>query len=63
MKTKGSTLILLLLAGVILYAATKKRKGSIEIGPLKSGFNPEDILTDEEKSMFELLKTKIYYYY
>jgi len=56
MKTKGSTLILLLLAGVIIYAATKKkkRKGSIEIGPLKSGFNPEDILTDEEKTMFEL---------
>jgi hypothetical protein len=54
MKTKGSLLILLLLAGVVVYAATKKRKGSIEIGPLKSGFNPEDILTDDEKTMFEL---------
>jgi hypothetical protein len=54
MKTKGSTLILILLAGVVIYVATKKRKGSIEIGPLKSGFNPEDILTDEEKIMFEI---------
>ena len=54
MKTKGSTLILLLLAGVIIYASTRKRKGSIEIGPLRSGFNPEDILTDEEKTMFEI---------
>lgn len=54
MKTNGSTLILLLLAGVIVYAATKKRKGSIQIGPLRSGFNPQDILTDEEKTMFEL---------
>jgi hypothetical protein len=54
MKTKGNTLILLLLAGVIVYAATKKRKGSIQIGPLKSGFNPQDILSDEEKTMFEL---------
>jgi len=54
MKTKGSTLILLLLAGVIIYAATRKRKGSIEIGPLKSGFDIEDILTDEEKTMFEI---------
>jgi hypothetical protein len=54
MKTKGSLLILLLLAGVIVYAASKKKKGSIEIGPLKSGFDPEDILTDEEKTMFEL---------
>jgi len=54
MKTKGSLLILLLLAGVVIYAASKKRKGSIEIGPLRSGFNPEDILTDEEKTMFEI---------
>ena len=54
MKTKGSLLILLLLAGVVVYAGTKKRKGSIEIGPLKSGFTPQDILTDQEKSMFEL---------
>ena len=54
MKTKGSLLILLLLAGVIAYSATKKRKGSIEIGPLRSGFNPQDILTDEEKTMFEI---------
>ena len=54
MKTKGGLIILLLLAGVIVYAATKKRKGSIEIGPLKSGFNLEDILTDEEKTMFEI---------
>ena len=54
MKTNGSLLILILLAGVVVYAATKKRKGSIEIGPLKSGFNPEDILTDEEKTMFEI---------
>lgn len=54
MKTKGSLIILLLLAGVIVYAATKKRKGSIQIGPLRSGFNPQDILSDEEKTMFEL---------
>jgi hypothetical protein len=60
MKTKGSTLILLLLAGVIIYAATKKRKGSIEIGPLDQGeFLPDDRdaakdLTDEEKIMFEI---------
>jgi hypothetical protein len=56
MKEKGSLLILLLLAGVIVYAATKKpkRRGSIEIGPLRSGFNPDDILTDEEKTMFEI---------
>jgi len=54
MKTKGSLLILLLLAGVVVYAATKKRKGSIEIGPLRSGFNPEDVLSEEEKTMFEI---------
>lgn len=54
MKEKGTLLILLLLGGVIVYAAMKKRKGSIEIGPLRSGFDPEDILTDEEKTMFEL---------
>jgi hypothetical protein len=57
MKQKGSLLILLLLAGVIVYAATRKRKGSIEIGPLDKGefiSDPADLLTDEEKSMFEI---------
>jgi hypothetical protein len=57
MKEKGSLLILLLLAGVIVYAATRKRKGSIEIGPLDKGefiTDPADLLTDEEKSMFEI---------
>ena len=59
MKTKGSLLILLLLAGVIVYGATKKktRRGSIEIGPLDPGefiTDPADLLTDEEKSMFEI---------
>jgi hypothetical protein len=57
MKQKGSLLILLLLAGVIVYAATRKRKGSIEIGPLDKGefiTDPADLLTDEEKSMFEI---------
>jgi hypothetical protein len=60
MKTKGSLLILLLLAGVIVYAATKKRKGSIEIGPLDQGeFLPDNRdaamdLTDDEKTMFEI---------
>jgi hypothetical protein len=55
MKQKGSLLILLIVAGLI-YAATRKpkRKGTVEIGPLRSGFNPEDILSDEEKTMFEL---------
>jgi hypothetical protein len=52
-------LILLLLGGVIVYAATKKktRRGSIEIGPLDPGefiTDPADLLTDEEKSMFEI---------
>jgi hypothetical protein len=57
MKDKGSLLILLLLGGVIVYAATKKRRGSIEIGPLDPGefiTDPADLLTDEEKSMFEI---------
>ena len=60
MKTKGSLLILFLLAGVVIYAATKKRKGSIEIGPLDKGeFLPDDRdaakdLTDDEKTMFEI---------
>jgi hypothetical protein len=57
MKQKGSLLILLLLAGVIVYAATRKRKGSIEIGPLDKGefiTDPADLLSDEEKSMFEI---------
>ena len=57
MKNKGGLIILLLLAGVIVYAATRKRKGSIEIGPLDKGefiSDPADLLTDEEKSMFEI---------
>jgi hypothetical protein len=57
MKQKGSLLILLLLAGVIVYAATRKRKGSIEIGPLDKGefiTDPADLLSDYEKSMFEI---------
>jgi hypothetical protein len=60
MKTKGSLLILLLLTGVIVYAAMKKRKGSIKIGPLDKGeFLPDDRdaakdLTDYEKTIFEL---------
>jgi len=59
MKDKGSLLILLLLAGVIVYAATKKKtkRGSIEIGPLDPGefiTDPADLLTDEEKTMFEI---------
>jgi len=60
MKTKESTLILLLLAGVVIYVATKKRKGSIEIGPLDQGeFLPDDRdaaedLTEDEKIMFEI---------
>ena len=59
MKNKGGLIILLLLAGVIVYAATKKktRRGSIEIGPLDPGefiTDPADLLTDEEKSMFEI---------
>jgi hypothetical protein len=58
MKDKGSLLILLLLGGVIVYAATKKKKrrGSIEIGPLEGEFitDPADLLTDEEKALFEI---------
>jgi hypothetical protein len=59
MKQKGSLLILLLLAGVIVYAATRKRKrrGSVEIGPLDKGefiTDPADLLSDYEKSMFEI---------
>jgi hypothetical protein len=57
MKQKGSLLILLLLAGVIVYAANRKRKGSIEIGPLDKGefiTDPADLLSDYEKSMFEI---------
>jgi hypothetical protein len=57
MKQKGSLLILLLLAGVIVYAATRKRKGSIQIGPLDKGefiTDPADLLSDYEKSMFEI---------
>lgn len=57
MKQKGTLLILLLLAGVIVYAATRKRKGSIEIGPLDKGefiTDPADLLSDYEKSMFEI---------
>jgi hypothetical protein len=57
MKNKGGLIILLLLAGVIVYAATRKRKGSIEIGPLDKGefiTDPADLLSDYEKSMFEI---------
>jgi len=57
MKNKGDLIILLLLAGVIVYAATRKRKGSIEIGPLDKGEfinDPADLLSDYEKSMFEI---------
>ena len=58
MKTKGGLLILLLLAGVIVYAATRKpkKRGSVEIGPLEGEFitDPAQLLTDEEKSMFEI---------
>ena len=56
MKQKGSLLILLLLAGVIVYAATRKRRGSIEIGPLEGEFitDPADLLSDEEKTIFEI---------
>lgn len=58
MKTKGGLLILLLLAGVIVYAATRKpkRRGSIEIGPLEGEFitDPAQLLTDEEKALFEI---------
>jgi hypothetical protein len=57
MKNKGGLIILLLLAGIIVYAATRKRKGSIEIGPLDKGEfinDPADVLTDYEKSMFEI---------
>jgi hypothetical protein len=57
MKNKGGLIILLLLAGVIVYAATRKRKGSIEIGPLDKGEfinDPADLLSDYEKSMFEI---------
>jgi hypothetical protein len=57
MKNKGGLIILLLLYGVIVYAATKKRKGSIEIGPLDKGEfinDPADLLSDYEKSMFEI---------
>ena len=57
MKNKGGLIILLLLAGVIVYAATRKRRGSIEIGPLDKGefiTDPADLLSDYEKSMFEI---------
>lgn len=58
MKTKGGLLILLLLAGVIVYAATRKpkRRGSVEIGPLEGEFinDPAQLLSDEEKTMFEI---------
>jgi hypothetical protein len=57
MKNKGGLIILLLLAGVIVYASTRKRKGSIEIGPLDKGEfinDPADLLSDYEKSMFEI---------
>lgn len=58
MKTKGGLLILLLLAGVFVYAASRKpkRRGSIEIGPLEGEFitDPADLLSDEEKTMFEI---------
>jgi hypothetical protein len=59
MKQKGGLLILLLLAGVIVYAATRKpkRRGSVQIGPLDKGefiIDPADLLTDEEKSIFEI---------
>lgn len=59
MKNKGGLIILLLLAGIVVFAATKKKKrrGSIEIGPLDKGefiTDPADLLSDEEKSMFEI---------
>lgn len=59
MKNKGGLIILLLLAGIVVFAATKKKKrrGSIEIGPLDKGEfinDPADLLSDEEKSMFEI---------
>lgn len=59
MKDKATLLILFLLGGVIVYAATKKKKrrGSIEIGPLDKGefiTDPYDLLTDEEKTRYEI---------
>ena len=57
MKNKGGLIILLLLYGVIVYAATKKpkRRGSVEIGPLEGEFitDPADLLSDEEKSILK----------
>lgn len=58
MKKKGGLIILLLLAGVIVYAASRKpkRRGSVEIGPLEGEFinDPAQLLSDEEKTMFEI---------
>lgn len=59
MNKKGGLLILLLLAGVIVYAATRKpkRRGSIIVDPLGPGefiTDPADLLSDEEKTMFEI---------
>lgn len=51
---KNTILIILVIAGIIIYRNSKKRKGSVEIGPLRSGFNLQDILSPEEKTMYEL---------
>lgn len=54
MKNKGALLILLILGGYALYYANKKKYKTNILLDLKSGFNPEDVLSNEEKTMFEL---------
>ena len=58
MKQKG-TLILLLLLGGLIYAATRKpkRRGSVIVEPLGPGEfinDPADLLSDYEKAQAEI---------
>jgi hypothetical protein len=59
MKSQGGLIILLLLAGAVVYSAMKKpiRRGSVIVDPLGPGefiTDPAQLLTDEEKAMFEI---------
>ena len=59
MKDQGILFILLLLGGAVVYSAMKKpiRRGSVIVDPLGPGefiTDPAQLLTDEEKAMFEI---------
>lgn len=55
MKDKGTILIILLLFGFIFATSKpKKRRGSVEIGPLDKGEFLPDYISDEEKINYDI---------